>query len=99
MDPDETLRQLRELARQVLDPAVRIQSGVEAAEQLAELFQALDEWRTKGGFDLWAPGLDLVALREDLEYDPEGDSTMDALIAYKDALEELALQHGIVRAG
>lgn len=28
-------------------------------------------------------------LQEECEYDPEGDSTVDNLIAYKDALEDL----------
>lgn len=34
---------------------------------------------------------ELEALRRDCDYDPEGDSPLDALIAYKDALEDVLL--------
>ena len=50
MDPDVTHGQLRELAEAINDPQVRIQSGIEAAEGMAEGFEALDEWLGKGGF-------------------------------------------------
>lgn len=39
--------------------------------------------------------VDLDALREECEYDPLGDSTIDSLIAYKDALEDLIPSSGV----
>lgn len=51
MDPLATLARLRELAAEILD--VSPLTGQEAAEEFAQLFQALDEWRGRGGFDPW----------------------------------------------
>jgi hypothetical protein len=52
MDPNENLKRQRELAKEIIDGAWKDQvSVVEAAVELAELVQALDEWRLKGGFD------------------------------------------------
>ena len=36
----------------------------------------------------------LAELRAACDYDPEGEASMDALIAYKNALEELAVRQG-----
>jgi len=57
MDPHANLREQRELARRIQqaenneDPAYNVG---EDADRLAELVLALDEWRTKGGFDPYA---------------------------------------------
>lgn len=61
MDPKEALRQLRELAKKILaiadEPVDDDQFGVASdsdmsgtAVEMAEQFQALDEWIIKGGF-------------------------------------------------
>lgn len=52
MDPNETLKILRELSAYALAPEPwddSIDAG-ETAIQLAEHFQALDEWIQRGGF-------------------------------------------------
>lgn len=47
MDPDEALRVAREAAAAV----IKYGNGASlSAHELAEAFQALDEWLTKGGF-------------------------------------------------
>jgi hypothetical protein len=54
MDPNETLRELREAVSDYRDPMRR--SGVEyAAATVVEKFAALDAWLTQGGFlpDAW----------------------------------------------
>jgi hypothetical protein len=53
MDPNENIREQRELAARVLandDYFKQAQFNADA-NRLAELVQALDEWRTRGGFD------------------------------------------------
>lgn len=60
MDPDETLRQIRLLIKQMRvdeSPEIRKQH----ADDLAELIEALDEWLSKGGFSpaAWAVPDDL----------------------------------------
>lgn len=54
MDPDEKLKELRELARQValsdVGSPTLFQSVVQLAESLAEKFEELDEWLQRGGF-------------------------------------------------
>jgi hypothetical protein len=45
MDPDECLKELRKMARQVLDDPGRTYD----AEALAELVGAMDDWLRKGG--------------------------------------------------
>lgn len=45
MDPNETLKEARKLARAIVDAG-----DIAAGEALAELFLALDEWLTRGGF-------------------------------------------------
>lgn len=49
MDPDENLRQQRQIRRRILD---RETKGLyeEDAVRLAELSEAMDEWLGKGGF-------------------------------------------------
>ena len=52
MDPNRTLEKLRELTKCVNDEEqveVEIES-VETLTDFAELFEALDEWLTGGGF-------------------------------------------------
>lgn len=46
MDPEETLRRLRVLAENAINDAVADEDAVE----MAELFQAMDGWLSKGGF-------------------------------------------------
>lgn len=53
MDPLTTLNNLRELASDIMNPNVEIKSATEAMENMAEQFQALDEWMKKGGFSPW----------------------------------------------
>lgn len=51
MDPNETLRRIRELSSTAIaddDRDCNISNS--DARELAELFQSLDEWLTKGGF-------------------------------------------------
>lgn len=51
MDPNETLRRIRELYRSILESDIKASITVETeAEELAELVQALDGWITNGGF-------------------------------------------------
>ena len=47
MDPDATLKQLRELCRQAM---LEVDLPTFLAEDLAEQFQALDMWLSRGGF-------------------------------------------------
>ena len=56
MDPNEALRRAREATRKVFET---IEGGSElrfASEDLAEAFEALDGWLSKGGFlpESWA---------------------------------------------
>jgi hypothetical protein len=55
MDPNETLRLLRERAANVIRQADEGLDNPEACFDLAEAFQNLDEWISKGGFlpDAW----------------------------------------------
>ena len=54
MDPEANLKELRELTKMVAEADLNDKDGLEAiaetAPRMAELFQALDEWLTKGGF-------------------------------------------------
>ncbi len=59
MDPNETLKELRQLARHVIDNTDgvddyagrdRLHDLTEEAENMAILFQALDEWLGQKGF-------------------------------------------------
>ena len=51
MDPTETLRRLRELVTSVSVEAIEDVTALESdALELAECFEALDTWITKGGF-------------------------------------------------
>jgi nitroreductase len=58
MDPNENIKRQRELAAQLVanDQSVKgyYNDLDDAATELAELVQALDEWRLKGGFDPYA---------------------------------------------
>ena len=47
MDPDEALRQLRALVKQILDGKPYSEDDV---GELAELFDGLDQWLVRGGF-------------------------------------------------
>lgn len=56
MDPEANIKEQRELARSIIEKRDRvISAGMDVApddaERLAELVQALDEWRLAGGFD------------------------------------------------
>lgn len=59
MDPNANIAEQREIAAAMIAIADKPEFGGEdgmtehtrLAERLAELVQALDEWRTKGGFD------------------------------------------------
>lgn len=52
MDPDETLRRLQDKAEWEIQDSwhVPVSERLRNAEEMAELFQALDEWLSKGGF-------------------------------------------------
>jgi hypothetical protein len=56
MDPSANLLEQRELAQQIIrgSDEDRLDSMLDAAERLAELVIALDEWRLHGGFDPYA---------------------------------------------
>lgn len=64
MDPNETLRRIRELIMDLPNYA----PGDEPAAELAVLFIDLDEWLSKGGFlpSAWLSGR-VVINREDLD--------------------------------
>lgn len=47
MDPDETLKQIRQLVKEYNQPGWLDRCDV---EQLVELVEALDLWLSKGGF-------------------------------------------------
>lgn len=63
MDPNANIKEQRETAAAMIALADKEEFGGEdgmteftrLAERLAELVQALDEWRTNGGFDPYAP--------------------------------------------
>lgn len=62
MDPNQTLRQLRRLAA-MRHAGGRTQDEWDAAaDELAELFEALDRWLSRGGFppEAWVEGPDAV---------------------------------------
>ena len=48
MDPNETLRELRRLVTRLSDQYAGDDSA--AAQAMAEKFDALDEWLSRGGF-------------------------------------------------
>ncbi len=56
MDPNQTLKELRALAAEALRandtlmPGTDQSTGDDRAEEMATLFQALDEWLTRRGF-------------------------------------------------
>lgn len=56
MDPNANLKRQRELAAEIIDGyGNRDASDIaDLAAELAELVQALDEWRLRGGFDPYA---------------------------------------------
>jgi hypothetical protein len=60
MDPDQTLRELRALVARILCDADVAEGSVnlDDAVTLAERFQNLDQWISRGGFlpDQWAKG-------------------------------------------
>jgi hypothetical protein len=59
MDPAANLKEQRELAAKIIEDVDRegewsregLEETASDAERLAELVQALDEWRRNGGFD------------------------------------------------
>lgn len=54
MDPNETLRLIRELGNELVRDGCH---DPNATEELIDLFGVLDEWLSKGGFlpDAWVP--------------------------------------------
>lgn len=54
MDPNETLRRLRRL-QEKFQTGGRMENSRDLADEMAELFEALDGWLSKGGFlpDAW----------------------------------------------
>lgn len=52
MDPNATLRRMRQLTAAIhaADDAADPHAAAEAATELAELFDALDKWLSRGGF-------------------------------------------------
>lgn len=52
MDPNETLRQLREYVRAWENDEL-LASSPDGRNEVLELFSALDQWLSKGGFSPW----------------------------------------------
>lgn len=50
MDPNETLKQLRDAIKAVTNPDSEDRLGVRRTYDLIYAFEALDEWLSKGGF-------------------------------------------------
>lgn len=50
MDPDATLDSLRSLAKAMQAPDADTGDQAEAAEEMAQLFESLDQWLSNGGF-------------------------------------------------
>lgn len=76
MDPQANIERQRELAKEIgeyidentpddglIEDAEIVECVAERGVELAELVQALDEWRLKGGFDPYDP-IDLAAVTE-----------------------------------
>lgn len=72
MDPDETLKQLRALSKKLTtvqqadDEDFLLVDQANIAQEYADLFMALDEWITRGGFlpKAWAhQGVDRSAVK------------------------------------
>jgi len=55
MDPIANIKRQRELVREIREQIAIGGVFEEAAGELADLVEALDEWRTSGGFDPYAP--------------------------------------------
>ena len=55
MDPLANIERQRELAVDLIAPTWDVDELAAKASELAELVQALDEWRLKGGFDPYDP--------------------------------------------
>ena len=55
MDPNAALGRVRYLTGKINSPGVRTEDLATLAEDLAEVFQGLDEWLSGGGFrpDAW----------------------------------------------
>lgn len=58
MDPNQALKELRRVTYELLAEDLTHAEWLAHAQLLAERFNALDEWLTKGGFfpDIWAKG-------------------------------------------
>lgn len=54
MDPVANLKRQRELVTKILTVGMTHEEMTDAGYELAELVQALDRWRRKGGFDPYA---------------------------------------------
>jgi hypothetical protein len=68
MDPKETLKEIRELYKAILEYPHSDNTCTwwgASAENLAELIESLDEWMSKGGFSPW----DLLSTPGDKEQD------------------------------
>lgn len=68
MDPNECLKRLRECVRAMDEASTRMDSQrvLEEADELVEVFDALDGWLRKGGFvplDWQQPTSDIEAAR------------------------------------
>lgn len=51
MDPKANLKRQREIAAEIVDCDLPDEAVANLGAELAELVQALDEWRLKGGYD------------------------------------------------
>lgn len=64
MDPDETLKNLRECATALYSPETPDDDRVDIALTMVDNFQALDEWLLAGGFVPTAWAKTIVILTE-----------------------------------
>ncbi len=75
MDPDETLRQIRQIARDTVAGTISTDEAPDYLEELVDYAEGLDEWLTKGGFlpRAWTTGRSTTTA--------EGVSTVELIIA------------------
>jgi hypothetical protein len=76
MDPIANLEEQRRLAAEIIaswDGTPNQAYPIPAAQRLAELVLALDEWRRKGGFDPYGEGKQWMKFSDGMQIDISGD--------------------------